>query len=112
MSDLSKATGRYVDGHVELDSTVDWEQGMPVTIVPSVPSNGDGNGLRTADQSDWGIDDNWPDTPENRAEILRRIDAVEPLEMTPEEEQEWQATLDWIGDYTLQAVKRDMGLAP
>ena len=62
--------------------------------------------------SDWGIDDDWPDTPENRAEILRRMDAVEPLEMTEEEIAQWQATLHWFDEYSRQHVARDMGLTP
>jgi hypothetical protein len=107
---MNEITGTYRGGHVELASAVDWPDGTPVT-VQATPSLGKPT-LADDWQENWGIEDDWPDTPENRAEILRRIDAVEPLEMTPEEEAEWKATLNWFGDYTLQAVKRDMGLEP
>lgn len=107
---MNEISGTFRDGHVELNAAVDWPEGTPVTVqAQSLPS-----AAEPADdwRDNWGVDDDWPDTPENRAEILRRIDAVEPLKMSPEEEAEWHAMLDWFGNYTLEAVKRDMGLTP
>jgi hypothetical protein len=105
---MNEIQGTYRDGHVELTAPVNWPDGTPVTVEPKLPT---GQAQPTEEWRDtWGIDDDWPDTPENRAEILRRMDAVEPLDMTPEEEAEWHAMLDWFGEYTRDAVKRDMGL--
>jgi hypothetical protein len=100
---MSEIHGTYHDGRVDLDDPVIWPDGARVAVSPLSVSEG-----HSANK--WGIDDEWPDTPENRAEILRRMDAVEPLEMTPEEEAEWHAMLKWFDDYSLQAVKRDMGI--
>jgi hypothetical protein len=105
---MNDIPGVFRAGHVELTDAVDWPDGTPVTVHPHPL---DKRTEMAGDWSEqWGVDDDWPDTPENRAEILRRIDAVQPLEMTPEEEAEWQATLDWFGAYTREAVRRDMGL--
>jgi hypothetical protein len=100
--------GTYREGRIDLDSSVSWPEGTRVEVAPLAvrPAAPDATSV------EWGVSDDWADTPENRAEILRRMDAAEPLEMSPEEEAEWQAALDWIGEYTLQAVKRDMGLTP
>lgn len=98
--------GTYRHGQVQLDTAVAWPEGTRVEVAPVAGET------RDRAEPDWGIDDDWPDTPANRAEILRRIDAVEPLEMTPEEEASAHAMLDWFGDYTREAVKRDMGLMP
>ena len=105
---MSEIQGTYRDGHVELTAAVDWPEGTPVTVQPnSVVSQAQ---LTEDWRENWGIDDDWPDTPENRAEILRRMDAVEPLDMTPEEEAEWHRMLKWFDDYSREAVKREMGL--
>jgi hypothetical protein len=105
---MNEILGTYREGHVELASPVNWPDGTPVTVqAKSLTAH-----AQPAEdwRENWGIDDDWPDTPENRAEILRRIDGVEPLDMTPEEEAEWHTTLAWFGEYTREAVKRDMGL--
>ena len=104
---MNEITGTYRDGHVELAAPVNWPNGMPVK-VQAEPSLSPFNNHELA--GNWGIDDDWPDTPENRAEILRRMDAVEPLEMTPEEEAEWKAARKWIRDFTIAAVRSEMGL--
>jgi hypothetical protein len=105
---MSEISGTFRDGRVELNAAVDWPDGLPVTVQPQATAK---ESVSAGDwREDWGIDDGSPDTPENRAEILRRMDAAEPLVMSPEEEQEWHAMLDWFGSYTLEAVKREMGL--
>jgi hypothetical protein len=105
---MSEISGIYRDGHVELTGSVDWPDGTPVTVQPQ--SQGKPDGHTISSDNEWGIPDDWPDTPENRAEILRRMEAVEPLEMTPEEEAEWHAMLKWFDDYSRDAMKREMGL--
>jgi hypothetical protein len=107
---MNEIPGTFRDGRVELNAAVDWPNGTPVTVQAQIGAPKTTPSEEWREQ--WGVEDDWPDTPENRAEILRRIDAVEPLEMSPEEEVEWQATLAWFGNYTLEAVKRDMGLTP
>jgi hypothetical protein len=106
---MSEVQGTYRDGHVHLDSPVAWPNGIRVEISP-IPKN-ETPMAQPSQGGDWGIEDDWPDTPENRAEILRRIDAVEPLEMTPAEVTEWQAMLQWFDEHSREVVKRDMGLS-
>jgi len=107
---MNEIPGIFRSGHVELMGAVDWPDGTPVTVHPRHPD--DQREIAGDWREHWGIDDDWPDTPENRAEILRRMDAAQPLDMTPEEQAEWQATLDWFGAHTREAVRRDMGLDP
>jgi hypothetical protein len=88
--------GTYHAGRVDLDKQVDWPDGCRVRVALEY-------GMREED---------WPDTPENRAEILRRMEAVEPLEFTPEEETEIEAARAAVREVTLAAVRKQMGLEP
>jgi hypothetical protein len=111
MSDFSETTGTFRNGHVELDSPVDWADGARVSIAPlsdpssTVGSNGDG------DEQHWGISEaEYQDTPEFRNRLLAQMDAFLPLDLSPVEEVEWEASRQWIKDYTLAAVRKQMGL--
>lgn len=56
---------------------------------------------------EYGLcEEDWPDTPENRIEILRRMEAIEPLELTEADEAEIAA----VREVTLAAVRKQMGL--
>jgi hypothetical protein len=68
------------NGRVLVDVPPDWPEGWEVLIEP-VPT-GSALGMREED---------WPTTPEGIAALLKRWDEHEPLEMTPEEEAQWQA---------------------
>jgi hypothetical protein len=60
---------------------------------------------------DWGIDPgSWHDTKEFRTQLIAQMDSFEPLPLTPEEESEWLAARRWIKDYSLEAVRKQMGL--
>jgi hypothetical protein len=108
---MSEINGTFRNGHVELDSSVDWPNGARVTVVPAPNHATSPRSNGSADDPSWGIDEaDYEDTPEFRAKLIAQMDSFEPLELTPAEEAEWQAALKWFGDYTLQAVKRDMGL--
>ena len=62
---------------------------------------------------EYGLrEEDWPDTPENRAEILRRMEAIEPLELTAEDEAEIAAARAAVREVTLAAVRKQMGLEP
>ncbi len=90
---MDQIFGTYHDGRVVLDSAVDWPEGTRVAILaPAAPEG--------------------PDSPEARAEWLARLDAIEPLELTPEDEAEIAAARAAVREASLQAVKRQMGLAP
>jgi hypothetical protein len=86
---MSAIRGKYVNGAVVLEAPADWPNGTEVVVepVPGMVSIG----MREED---------WPTTPEGIADLLKRWDAIEPVEMTPEEEAEWRAGLKAFGDYT------------
>jgi hypothetical protein len=97
--------GTYKDGHIELDAPVAWPQGMKVEVAPA-----DESGRPTPS---LGLDERtWVETPENRAALIASMEAYDPPDMTPEEWADWEAGLKWIGDYTKEAVRREMGLEP
>lgn len=91
--------GTYHAGRVDLDSPVDWPEGWRVSVV----SESETIGLREED---------WPDTPENRAEILRRMAAVEPLEFTAEDEARIASTRAEMKAKSIEAMRQLMGLQP
>jgi hypothetical protein len=114
---MNEVFGIYRDGHVELESIVDWPNGLSVAIVPQLaaPSssgpNPPGTRLPLVERPDGTLMP-WSDTPEFRAALLAQMDAREPLELTPEEEARWQADRQSTKEYTLAAVRREMGLSP
>ena len=73
-------TGTWKNGQVILDGPADWPEGCRVVVIrESVP---DFLG-RTGDEQ--------ADDPESIARWIAAFDAIPPLEMTPEDEAEWQA---------------------
>jgi hypothetical protein len=89
--------GTYKKGRIILDSAVDWPEGSRVLIEPANPEMG----LRESE---------WPETPENLAELLKRMDEFEPLEISPEEEREIEAARQEVRKVTIEAVRKQMGL--
>ncbi|MBC7855663.1 MAG: hypothetical protein IAF94_19705 [Pirellulaceae bacterium] len=100
--------GTYKSGHVELDTPVDWPEGVRVEILsPSSRSKS------CEDCGDFGMDErDWPTTKEGIEELIARMDAREPVEYTAEDLKRIEEANKWIGDYTRAAVARDMGLEP
>lgn len=95
---MSEVFGTYHNGHIIPDKPVDWTEGSRVLIQP-VDSTHPKVGLR---------EDEWPDTPEKIAEWLARLDALEPLELTPEDEAEIAQAREAVRRVTLEAVRRRM----
>jgi hypothetical protein len=65
------------NGRVEVDAPPDWPDGTPVRVELGL------NGKAT--------DEERPETPEEIEEWIRRFRAIEPIEMTAEEEASWEA---------------------
>ena len=91
--------GIYRDGRIELDTTVDWPDGWRVSVL----SKAETIGLREED---------WPDTPENREKILALMDAVEPLELSEEDEARIAAVRTEMKAKSIEAMRQLMGLQP
>jgi hypothetical protein len=92
---MTTATGVYRKGRILLDRPVDWQDGARVRVRPEKESLG----LREED---------WPDTPEARTELLRRFEALQPLDFTDEEESLIAAAHKSVREVTLRAVRKQM----
>ena len=57
-------------------------------------------------------EEDWPDTPENREKILARMDAVEPLELSEEDEARITAVRTEMKAKSIEAMRQLMGLQP
>src|SRR5579875_2628072 len=77
---MTAVPGTYKNGHIILDAPADWPEGCRVIVEPA--PQGEPIGIREED---------WPDTPEGIAAWLQWYDSLEPIEMTPQQEAEWQA---------------------
>ena len=73
---MQKALATFRDGRIEIDSRVDWPEGTRLEVLPieSVGMN----------------DAEWPTTAEGIAELLKRMDDCEPLEMSDAEYAAWE----------------------
>ena len=94
---MSPVHGTYRHGQIELDSPVGWPDGSRVTIAPARG----GIGLNESD---------WPDNPETRAALVAKLEAMEPLEPSPEDEVEIAAAREAVRAATIRAVRGQMGL--
>ncbi|MCI0642028.1 MAG: hypothetical protein L0Y72_11945 [Gemmataceae bacterium] len=77
---MNTVQGTWKNGQVQLDGPTDWPEGCRVLVEPVVPV--EKLGLS---------EDEWPKTPAEIAVWLNWFDSVEPVEITPQEEAEWQA---------------------
>ena len=75
-------SGVYRDGKVILNAPPEWQEGATVRV--ELDANYVGVGMREED---------WPLDPEDLAEWIRKVDALEPF-LTLEEEAEWEAALE------------------
>lgn len=96
---MSVVQGTYHLGRVELDSPVSWPDGARVKVF----------------QEDAPIgltESGYCDNAETRELILSKMDALEPLELTPDEEVEIAAARESIRKASIRAVREQMGLEP
>ena len=109
---MSEIHGIYRDGQVNLDRAVDWPEGTTVIVHPQIDDDDPpGTKLPEVRLSDGAVLP-WSDTVEFRDALLAQMDAREPVELTPDEEAEWNAARAWVKDHTIAAVRREMGLDP
>jgi hypothetical protein len=90
--------GTYHDGRVELDAPVDWPEGARLAVFPASESIGLDEAL-------------WDDSPEARAALAARIDALDPLDLTEEDRRAIQQARDESKQVSVEAVRRQMGLS-
>ena len=73
---MQKALATFRDGRIEIDSRVDWPEGTRLEVLPI-----ESVGMNEAD---------WPTTADGIAELLKRMDDCEPLEMSDAEYTAWE----------------------
>ena len=94
---VQRASGRYQDGHVELDEPVDWEEGIRV----SVESEKNKLGMNEAD---------WPTDSEGIEKLVQEMKALRPLITTPEEYDELQAAWRLAKETSINQLKKEWGI--
>jgi hypothetical protein len=68
-----------VNGKIVADAPPDWPEGTDVRILPAEPPE------------EVGVyEEDWPETPEQIEEWIARMDAIEPLILTAEDEARWE----------------------
>jgi hypothetical protein len=97
---MATVTGVYRHGHVDLAEPVTWPEGAEVTV------------RLAADEFHMMREEDWPSTHEGWAEHAQRIAELEPVELTPADEAEIAAARAAVKEFTIAAVRRQMGLDP
>jgi hypothetical protein len=83
------------NGRVEVDAPPDWPDGAPERVE-----------LGLIGRTEY--DEERPETPEEIEEWVRRFRAIEPIELTPEEEAAWQAARQAQKEFDIaNAAERD-----
>jgi hypothetical protein len=95
-------TGTWKEGQIILDEAADWPEGCRVSVEPIL---GEVEAIGITEEQ-------WPRTPESIAEWLAWFDSIEPIEMTPEEEAEWQAALAAQKAYEIAKFDTDLSAVP
>ncbi len=93
---MDQVTGTYRGGLVVLDEPPNWPEGARVVVGSPDESR--------------PIEEEWSTRSEGVADLIARWDAMEALELTPEDEAEIAAARDAVRQKTLEAVRRKMGL--
>ena len=91
----------YRDGHLVLETPVDWPEGQKVYLTATV----DPATLVAPGNSDEERDD-----PEAIQARLRAFDEIEPLQMTEAEFAEWETAREEFRRVSREAVRKEMGL--
>jgi len=96
---MSAVQGTYNSGRVDLDSPVSWPDGARVKV--------------SQEDAPIGLTESgYCDNAESREAILSKMDALEPLEFTPDEELEIAAARESIRQASIRSVRKRMGLEP
>jgi hypothetical protein len=87
--------GTYREGRIVLDRPMNWTEGTRVVV-------------QLLDEENGLIDGVWPadGSPEGEAEILRRMQAPEPEEITREDRKAFAAAIDEVRRFFRQGPNR------
>ena len=96
---MSILTGVIRDGRVELDTPAALPNGTRVRVEPEA-------------EEGFLRDEDWPTTPEGIDALVRRMEQLDPIVLTPEDEARIAAARTAVRDVTLAAVRKQMGIGP
>jgi hypothetical protein len=88
---MSTITGTWRNGQIQFDEPADFPEGCRVRIEP----------LTVVEESLGIREEDWPTTPEAKAEWLQWFDAFEAVELTPEDQAAWDSWRRQIKEYTI-----------
>jgi len=94
---MNTVTGRYQDGKVILDASVNWTNGMSVYVSLTTEKVG----MTEAE---------WPTTAEGIQELIQKMRSFEPVELTPEEEAQWMAARQAVKQYSIKKMEEQEDL--
>jgi hypothetical protein len=87
---MNAVKGTWKNGRIVLDRPIDWPDDCRLAIAP------------LTDEEILGIrEEDWPTTPEAMADWLKWYDSLEPLEVTADEEAEFEAWRRKIKEYSI-----------
>lgn len=87
-------------GRVEFDAPSQLPDGTRVRVEPTDHTNG------------FMREEDWPTTPEGVEELARRMESLDPIILTPEDEARIAAARAAVREATLAAVREQMGIGP
>jgi hypothetical protein len=87
-------------GRVEFDTPAPLPDGTRVRVEPADADEG------------FIREEDWPTTPEGIEDLVRRMEAIEPLIFTPEEEKQIDAARAAVREASKAAIRKQMGLEP
>jgi hypothetical protein len=96
---MSILTGVIHNGRVELDAPAPLPDGTRVRVEPET----DEAFIR---------DEDWPTTPEAVEEHVRRMEQLDPVLLTPDDDARIASARAAVRDVTLAAVRKQMGIDP
>ena len=94
---MSPVFATYREGRIILDEPVNWPDGSRLAVFPAAAMTG-------------LVESQWPDSEETRAAVVERIDAIQALELTEEDEAEIAASRQVVRQASIEAVRKQMGL--
>jgi hypothetical protein len=87
-------------GRVEFDTPTRLPDGTRVRVEPAEEDKG------------FIREEDWPTTREGIEELIRRMESIEPIILTPEEEKQIAAARTAVREASTAAVRKQMGLEP
>jgi hypothetical protein len=94
--------GTVKQGRIALSEPMDWPEGTEVRVSP-VPESANGS-----DEPDASLDEQ-NDDPESVAKWIAEFNSIPPLQMSPQEEADWQAARAAQRAYEMTLIDRDLG---